>query len=310
MRFKHPITHINDDAFDSDTLTSIIMPKSLESIGDRSFYECDNLETVYLPKSCQSIGSYAFYHCINLKNIDISNIYELGEHAFEYTKIETINFKCYDVAYGAFSGCQNLKTIILPEGLDIIEGIAFYGSHYTSSLVIPASVTTIGARAFQITGLKEVYLKSSTPPTIPTPPQSGTYAEAPFDLNESDLKIYVPYESLDTYKNAVGWKKYKDKIIAQVNSGNLKTINGTSLVGSGNIEISTGGSVDLSNYYTKEEIENKGYIVDTQLENYATKSEVISKQDKLESGTNIKTINNNTILGSGNLTITENIQSD
>lgn len=54
----------------------------------------------------------------------------------------------------------------------------------------------------------------------------------------------------------------------------LKTINGESIVGTGNITIS-GGSVDLSNYYTKEQIDAKGYLTEHQsLANYALKSEI------------------------------------
>lgn len=54
----------------------------------------------------------------------------------------------------------------------------------------------------------------------------------------------------------------------------LKTINGQSIVGTGNITIS-GGSADLSNYYTKEQIDAKGYLTEHQsLANYALKSEI------------------------------------
>lgn len=37
----------------------------------------------------------------------------------------------------------------------------------------------------------------------------------------------------------------------------LKTINGQSMIGSGNIQIEAGQSADLSNYYTKDEVDNK-----------------------------------------------------
>ena len=54
----------------------------------------------------------------------------------------------------------------------------------------------------------------------------------------------------------------------------LKTINGESIVGTGNITIS-GGSADLSNYYTKEQIDAKGYLTEHQsLAAYALKSEI------------------------------------
>ena len=75
---------------------------------------------------------------------------------------------------------------------------------------------------------------------------------------------------------------------------------------------------DLSNYYTKTEADG---LLDTKLDvtaytptdlsNYYTKSETdnaitaatSTKQDTLVSGTNIKTINNESILGEGNITI-------
>ena len=59
----------------------------------------------------------------------------------------------------------------------------------------------------------------------------------------------------------------------------FKTINGEQILGNGDITIDT--NVDLSNY--------------------ATKSELNTKQDTLVSGTNIKSINGTTLLGSGNM---------
>ena len=59
-------------------------------------------------------------------------------------------------------------------------------------------------------------------------------------------------------------------------------------------------------YATKTELSNAGYITNTALSqmSYATTSQLNAKQDTLVSGTNIKTINNQTILGSGNITVT------
>lgn len=75
-----------------------------------------------------------------------------------------------------------------------------------------------------------------------------------------------------------------------------------------------GSYVDLSGYYTKTEIDGKGYLTEHQdISGKAdkattyTKSEVDTalsgKQATLVSGTNIKTINNQSLLGSGNINI-------
>lgn len=61
-------------------------------------------------------------------------------------------------------------------------------------------------------------------------------------------------------------------------------------------EITVGGEIDLSNYYKKSEVDNL-------LNDKADKSELTGKQDQLVSGVNIKTINNQSILGGGNIEI-------
>ena len=76
--------------------------------------------------------------------------------------------------------------------------------------------------------------------------------------------------------------------------------------------------VDLSDYYTKGQSDSKyqpkgnyltsipaEYVTETELsgKNYATKTELSGKQNQLVSGTNIKTINGQSILGSGDIEI-------
>lgn len=62
-------------------------------------------------------------------------------------------------------------------------------------------------------------------------------------------------------------------------------------------------SVDLTNYYNKTEIDKK-------LENKVNTSDLESKQDTLVSGKNIKTINNNSLIGSGNIDISDSPTGD
>lgn len=61
-------------------------------------------------------------------------------------------------------------------------------------------------------------------------------------------------------------------------------------------EITVGGEIDLSNYYKKSEVDN---LLNAKADN----SELTGKQDTLISGVNVKTINNQSILGSGNIEI-------
>ena len=77
-------------------------------------------------------------------------------------------------------------------------------------------------------------------------------AEAQLSGGEVDLSAYATQE----------WVNNKGYLTEHQS---LKTINGESIVGSGNITIS-GGSTDLSNYYTKTEIDNKGFQTAAQVQ--------------------------------------------
>lgn len=69
----------------------------------------------------------------------------------------------------------------------------------------------------------------------------------------TDLSNYYTKSQTDTYvSNAVSAKQ--DTLVSGTN---IKTINGQSLLGSGDIQIGTGGTIDLSNYYTKAEVDDK-----------------------------------------------------
>lgn len=67
------------------------------------------------------------------------------------------------------------------------------------------------------------------------------------------------------------------------------------------------GRAQIENPSVAKDIANKNYVdntVNTKLSEYAKTSELDKKQDKLVSGTNIKTINGESVLGSGNISIT------
>ena len=79
-----------------------------------------------------------------------------------------------------------------------------------------------------------------------------------------------------------------------ISGHNIKTINGQDVLGQGDIEISGGGTVDSELSETSE----------NPVQNKVITAALNGKQDSLVSGTTIKTINGNSILGEGNIEIT------
>ena len=75
------------------------------------------------------------------------------------------------------------------------------------------------------------------------------------ELNISNNTIIEYIDEKNNYQDSIISSKQSTLISGQ----NIKTINGQDILGEGDIEI-VGGDVDLTNYYTKEEIESKNYI--------------------------------------------------
>lgn len=102
-----------------------------------------------------------------------------------------------------------------------------------------------------------------------------------------------------------------------VSGTNLKTINNQSLLGSGNIDVSGGGGTPTDVRINGTSITSNS-VADIITEGtynassnkIATMSDLSSKQDTLVSGTNIKTINNESILGSGNISVSGGSATD
>jgi hypothetical protein len=149
---------------------------------------------------------------------------------------------------------------------------------------------------------------------------SGTYSNEQYKimLNSGSVALpYQPYEGKTVHetgltKSAVGLGNVdntadKDKPIStatqtaldkkqdKLESGtNIKTIEGNSILGPGNINLDK-SAVGLSNV---DNTTDKDKPIST-----ATQTALDKKQDKLESGTNIKTIEGNSILGPGNINL-------
>ena len=230
------VTRIGAHAFeDCSNLTDIIIPESVTYIGEAAFEGCVSLPRINLPLSTTIIRDFTFAGCNSLAEINIpSGLTRIGNSAFDcchhlpsivlpntVTDIGTFAFascrsfttfsippKVKSIQYGTFYECPNLSRVSIHENVEIIGDDAFYGCPALSSIIIPESVTSIGSGAFNgCTGLSHITVHTVTPPDDVT--------ESTFE-GTNDCLIYVPSESLDTYKTADGWINYADRICDHV----------------------------------------------------------------------------------------------
>lgn len=85
------ILSIEYGAFEGSSISSIIIPNSVKTIGFSAFYKCEKLENVTLGENISEILEYAFWNCPSIKNIHskIKMPPPLPEYAFwnsSYTK--------------------------------------------------------------------------------------------------------------------------------------------------------------------------------------------------------------------------------
>ena len=114
-----PVTNIDRVAFDfCNSLTSVVVPDSVLTIGDYAFWNCGLIKSVSIGKSVTSVGAYAFYSCVNLTDITIGDsVVSIGDAAFGYCRFSSIKItdKVTSIAENAFIGCSKLTSIAVDE---------------------------------------------------------------------------------------------------------------------------------------------------------------------------------------------------
>ncbi|MBG0762057.1 leucine-rich repeat protein, partial [Acholeplasma laidlawii] len=170
--------------FQNSSITSIVIPNSVTSIGYWAFDGANSLKSIVIPNSVTSIGSMTFYEAESLTiYAEVSSQPSGWDSSWNFSNrpviwgyLETINDG--SVAYALSSNgnayvlelIENPTTteIIIPRSINgyVVTDIiidAFRNSSITS-IVIPSSVTSIGYWAFHNTGSLTIYAETSSQP--------------------------------------------------------------------------------------------------------------------------------------------------
>lgn len=126
------VAKIGDHAFLGTMITSVVIPESVEVIGNSAFSDCARLTNVTIPKSVVEIQYSAFNRCTRLTKVKIPGNVRIVDAAFtwcENVQSVTISEGVERISYGAFGGCFNIQTLELPSTLVYIGDSAFGGCH-------------------------------------------------------------------------------------------------------------------------------------------------------------------------------------
>jgi hypothetical protein len=159
----------------ADFSGELLIPDGVTSIGANAFEECDGFGgTLSLPDSVKTVGEWAFYLCKGFTGLKLSagltkieklsfahmyglktevvipeGVTEIGESAFQCSHMPSVRFPSTLKKIGkeAFYFSLNCK-IAFPDGLEVIEDEAFALCNVKSAVILPASIKSIGKKAF------------------------------------------------------------------------------------------------------------------------------------------------------------------
>jgi hypothetical protein len=233
LSIPNTVTLILGGAFQNCSgLTKLDIPDNIKAIYEKTFYGCSGLTKLVIPKSVTNIEDWAFAGCKNLTSISLpENITEISKFMLadcqSLISIEIPKSVNTIKAY-AFYNCSSLTSLSLPKTLTEIEERTFYYCTSLLSIEIPSTVNKIGDRAFEecnsltsieigsgiqninklafasCTSLKELYCFAKNVPS--------TESDSFKDTNIKDVFLYVPSESINSYRNASPWKDFKQVV--------------------------------------------------------------------------------------------------
>jgi hypothetical protein len=143
---------ICDNAFSwCSSLSKIVIPSGVTSIGNRAFSFCSSLKYISIPKSVIGLNGNPFAKWNGkLECLSPNFVYE-DDVLFNKDKSRIISFRN-----------QNIKSYVIPSNVISIGDSAFYGCNSLSEIVISSSVTSIGDSAFLwCSSLSEIVIPSS-----------------------------------------------------------------------------------------------------------------------------------------------------
>lgn len=190
------VSIINEYEFENCVnLSNIELPTTISSIGKGAFKGCSRLKSISVPSTTTVINEETFMNCVNLRTATLpSTIITIKKSAFEgcnlldtivtngetwendnvfYTDLKEIGDRVFygcksltdldfsNTALKVFSkyllfNCFNLKTVKLPESIEILDDYSFCGCNKLQSISLPKNLKTINKYVFYDTAITDI----------------------------------------------------------------------------------------------------------------------------------------------------------
>jgi hypothetical protein len=150
-----------------DNLDTIVIPNTVEKIGNEAFMDCKYLFNITISEGVQEIGDSAFKNCYG-HDCDWEEFAQnIGRDLFDTARSITVNplripGSVTSIGKGAFDGCKYMKSLVIHNSaFTEISAEAFRDCENMENIDLGANVTTIGDLAFSgCKSLKEINLSN------------------------------------------------------------------------------------------------------------------------------------------------------
>lgn len=144
-------TTLGEKSFRDCTELTAITLGSATTIPAEMFAGCTSITTVTIPKSIETIGTSAFDGCSKLATLTLgTGVTTLGDRAFADCGLTALSLpdNVTTLGDGAFSNNPNIASIKFGAGITAISDNAFATNNAIESLTIPKTIATIGTGSF------------------------------------------------------------------------------------------------------------------------------------------------------------------
>ena len=221
---------IDEGAFASAQITSVILPSHLRNVGKGAFVGA-RITSLTLPDAFESMDNTAFWYMSKLERVDLGGATMLPDSAFRYDKsLAEVNFRpdlnrlaevgdyAFDttaltsatlpdsvtsIGKGAFSNDTTLTSLHLGSGIASIGESAFVGSNNLASLTVDPANTVYSVEDGALYSKGDagrtlvLYLPTKTDTDVTVPEGTTAIADAAFASNTSLRRVVLP-EGLTT----------------------------------------------------------------------------------------------------------------
>ncbi|GEM_PF-2849401 len=236
---KLAVTVITANAFkDNANITSVVVPGTIDSIGEKAFYNCAALKVAKLGEGIKKMGRRMFSETPldtiympstlggfkdglgNVMDIQAIKWYEVADGNSEVASIEGVLVNADKNTLLTYPHGRKATEYIVPAGITAIDAMAFADTtlvsiNFSDVEVIGAAacgkaknlttvefsdkLDSIADMAFgRVVNLSQITCAAVTPPSLGE--------DVFYDVTLSNITLYVPAESVAAYKAADTWK--------------------------------------------------------------------------------------------------------